>query len=47
MAGTVIKFVRGDTHVINLEVTDSNGSAYAPGVNDVITMTVRATNENG
>lgn len=47
MAGTVIRFVRGDTHVINLEVSDSNGSAYVPGINDTITMTVRSDDDLG
>lgn len=47
MAGTVIRFVRGDTHIINLEVSDSNGSAYAPGINDIITMTVRSNDDLG
>jgi hypothetical protein len=47
MAGTVIRFVRGDTHIINLEVSDSNGAAYSPGVDDTITMTVRSNDDTG
>ena len=42
-----IRFIRGDTHVINLGVTDRNGNPYAPAAEDLITMTVRANDHRG
>ena len=42
-----IQFVRGDTHVITLEVTDISGTPYEPAGTDQITMTVRANDHRG
>lgn len=36
-----ITFVRGDTHIIALDVTDADGLAYTPQAGDTLTMTVR------
>ena len=42
-----IRFIRGDTHVIILEVTDGNDAAYIPEATDQITLTVRANDYRG
>ena len=42
-----IQYVRGDTHVISLSVTDASGNPYIPKDTDIITMTVRANDYKG
>lgn len=42
-----IRFIRGDTYVVNLEVKDSAGFPYVPLEADTITMTVRLNDYKG
>ena len=42
-----IQFVRGDTHIISLSVTDANNNPYIPKETDVLKMTVRLNDYKG
>lgn len=47
MAANTIRYVRGDTHILSLEVKDSNGNPYIPKETDIVTMTVRLNDYKG
>ncbi len=42
-----IQYIRGDTHVISLSVTDAAGTPYVPRETDLLTMTVRVDDYRG
>lgn len=42
-----IRFIRGDTYVVNLSVTDADGNLYIPRMSDILTMTVRLKDYKG
>lgn len=42
-----ISMVRGDTHIIAVDLFDADGDAYTPAAEDEIIMTVREWNDEG
>lgn len=44
MANNNIEFIRGDTKILLITVTDNNAAAYTPMPGDTLTMTVRDDN---
>lgn len=42
-----IAMVRGDTNILNIDVTDASGQTYIPTAADTLTMTVRKGNDKG
>lgn len=45
--GNNLTFTRGDTKILNIHVSDENGSPYAPAPGDKITLTVRKKSDKG